>query len=75
MLIAASVLVAVPTLLWLQKPDTVDRGPPAGPFLPPTTPSLTWPTTIEDCQQGRWRTFGQFRDEAACAAYVGYGNP
>ena len=47
-------------------------GPGAqAPFVPPrSTPATAWPTAIEQCEDGGWRAFAQFRDEAACREYV-----
>ncbi len=46
---------------------------PAGraPFEPPTTqPELEWPATLDDCEDGKWRNYAQFRNEAQCTEYV-----
>jgi Flp pilus assembly pilin Flp len=44
---------------------------PPGVFRPPTrTPGLTWPTRVEDCEQGGWRNYAQFVDEKDCKEYV-----
>lgn len=41
------------------------------PFEPPvTTIQLAWPTTIQECEDGRWRNFAQFASEAECDEYV-----
>ena len=40
------------------------------PFEPPRSAPLTWPTSLADCEDGGWRDFPQFRDEADCRAYV-----
>lgn len=47
-----------------------DPGTP-GPFVPPTRPSeLSYPTRIEECEDGGWRNYAQFRNEAECKRYV-----
>jgi Flp pilus assembly pilin Flp len=44
---------------------------PSGVFQPPvTTPNLTWPKKIEECEDGGWRNFAQFTDEKECEEYV-----
>ena len=49
---------------------TVKPAPPAE-FQPPTpSPQLVWPTKLEDCEDGRWRNFVQFDNEAECGTYV-----
>jgi Flp pilus assembly pilin Flp len=41
------------------------------PLEPPrSSPGLTWPTSVEDCEDGGWQDFPQFADEAACLDYV-----
>jgi Flp pilus assembly pilin Flp len=41
------------------------------PLEPPRSSSeLTWPTSVEDCEDGGWQDFPQFADEAACLEYV-----
>jgi hypothetical protein len=41
------------------------------PLLPPTRPSqLAYPTRIEECENGGWRNYVQFRNEAECRRYV-----
>lgn len=41
------------------------------PFVPPvTTPQLTYPTSIDECLDGGWQNFPQFRDEQACFDYI-----
>ena len=48
-----------------------DSSIPAAPFTPPaTTPGLTYPTGLEQCERGGWRDFAQFRNERECADYV-----
>lgn len=41
-----------------------------GPFEPPFPSTLTWPTTLEECQDDGWRNFAQFSDEGECVAYI-----
>jgi Flp pilus assembly pilin Flp len=38
--------------------------------LEPPRSSLAWPTSIEECEDGGWRNFAQFRDEDECIEYV-----
>jgi hypothetical protein len=73
--LVVSVLLASLAFVLLGSPDKSAPARPVGPFLPPTTSRLHWPTRDEDCEAGRWRHFHQFRDESACRAYVGYGTP
>ena len=41
------------------------------PFVPPrSSPAPSWPAAIEQCEDGGWRDFAQFRDEAQCREYV-----
>jgi Flp pilus assembly pilin Flp len=35
-----------------------------------TTPALTYPTTIEECEDGGWANFPDFESEAECKEYV-----
>jgi Flp pilus assembly pilin Flp len=35
-----------------------------------TTPAPTYPTTIEECEDGGWTDFQQFESEAECSEYV-----
>ena len=74
MVIAAAV-VGLVVLLVLGSPGPGGTPPPSGPFLPPGPTRLTWPATSDECHDRRWRKFGQFRDEAACVAYVQYRTP
>ena len=48
-----------------------------GPFIPPSPKKspLLYPATIEDCQDGGWRNFPQFANEAECKEYVRSTNP
>ena len=51
--------------------DSSGSSIPAAPFTPPaTTPGLTSPTTLEQCEHGAWRDFAQFRNERECKDYV-----
>jgi Flp pilus assembly pilin Flp len=43
---------------------------PSAPFDPPDQPTVTWPTKIEDCENGGWQNFPQFTDEQECIDYV-----
>lgn len=42
------------------------------PAPPPrsTTPVLTYPTTIQECENGGWADFPDFESEAECKEYV-----
>ena len=44
---------------------------PYEPLTPPT-PSApqSWPTTLADCEDGGWKDFPQFKNEAECVDYV-----
>ena len=49
---------------------TAQPAPPA-PFQPPVpAPQLVWPTRLENCEDGGWRNFVQFDNEAECKDYV-----
>ena len=41
-----------------------------GPFVPPRTPHLSYPTKLADCEHGRWRNYAQFASEEECRRYV-----
>ena len=44
---------------------------PSAPLEPPhTPPHLVWPTKPEDCENGGWKNYVQFDDEADCKDYV-----
>jgi Flp pilus assembly pilin Flp len=43
---------------------------PQEPFVPPPSPTLSYPTKLEDCEDGGWQTYAQFRNEAECKKYV-----
>jgi Flp pilus assembly pilin Flp len=47
--------------------DNVGRSG-SGSFTPPST--LTWPTSLSDCDDPGWQDFPQFASEAGCDAYV-----
>lgn len=48
-----------------------DPQQPGGTFTPPIPRSdLTWPTKIEDCQDGGWRNYAQFQNEEECNEYI-----
>jgi Flp pilus assembly pilin Flp len=40
------------------------------PFEPPRSPPVTWPSTLADCEDGGWRNYPQFENEAKCREYV-----
>ena len=69
-IVIATAVVGLVVLLVLGSPGPGRPTPPSGPFLPPVTTRLTWPATSDECKDGRWRRFGQFRDEAACVALL-----
>jgi Flp pilus assembly pilin Flp len=50
--------------------DSTDPSSPQAPFVPPRTPTLSYPTTLEDCEHGGWRNYAQFDDEKECKKYV-----
>jgi Flp pilus assembly pilin Flp len=50
--------------------DSTDQPSPQAPFVPPPSPALSYPTTLEDCEDGGWKNYAQFRDEAQCKKYV-----
>ena len=74
-IVLATAVVGLVASIVLGSPGPSRTPPPTGPFLPPGTTRLVWPATSDECKDGRWRKFGQFRDEAACVAYVRYGTP
>ena len=39
-------------------------------FTPPRPSAVSFPATLHDCQEGRWRNYSQFTTESECAAYV-----
>ena len=40
------------------------------PTEPRVSSTLTWPTARADCEDGGWKSFPQFHDEAECKTYV-----
>ena len=52
--------------------DTTGNSVPrsAPPPAPPPAPALTWPTTLEECEDGGWQDFPQFSNEEECVDYV-----
>ena len=50
--------------------ESSDQPPPQAPFVPPTSPALAYPTTLEDCEDGGWRNYVQFESEEECKEYV-----
>ena len=50
--------------------DSTNPSSPQAPFVPPRTPTLSYPTTLEDCEDGGWRNYAQFEDEEECKKYV-----
>jgi Flp pilus assembly pilin Flp len=45
------------------------------PFEPPFPSTLSWPSTVEECEDDGWRSFAQFTDEEACTDYVASLSP
>jgi hypothetical protein len=39
-----------------------------GPLLPPF--AVSYPTSIQECENGGWRTFPQFADQEECKRFV-----
>ena len=50
--------------------ESSDQPPPQAPVVPPTSPALAYPTTLEDCEDGGWRNYVQFESEEECKEYV-----
>jgi Flp pilus assembly pilin Flp len=50
--------------------ESTDRPAPQAPFVPPPSPTLSYPTTLEDCEDGGWRNYTQFEDEEECKKWV-----
>jgi Flp pilus assembly pilin Flp len=50
--------------------DSTDQPPPQSPFVPPVSPPLAYPATLEDCENGGWKNYVQFRSEDDCKRYV-----
>lgn len=52
--------------------ESTNTPTPAAPFTPPPIPApqRTYPTRLEECQDGGWRDFPQFASEAECRNYV-----
>ena len=44
--------------------------PRPAPFTPPQPSGVSFPATLYDCQDGRWRNYSQFTTESECTAYV-----
>lgn len=66
--VVAIVLIAAAIGGLFDSADTPSGG--GGPFVPPQTPQLSYPTKLADCEHGRWRNFAQFRSEDECRQYV-----
>lgn len=47
----------------------------SSPFKPPVQGQVDIPTSVTDCENGGWRDFPQFADEAACTAFVQGSGP
>lgn len=51
--------------------DSSDGPSQPAPFVPPrSSPAPSYPTKLEDCTDGRWRNYAQFRSELECKQYV-----
>lgn len=50
--------------------DTPGTPATPAPLTPPASPPASNPTTLADCENGGWRNYPQFRDEAECRDYV-----
>ena len=44
--------------------------PRSAPFTPPYPSGVSFPATLQDCENGRWRNYAQFENQAECASYV-----
>ena len=44
--------------------------PRAAPFRPPYPSEVSFPATLQDCQNGGWGNYPQFENEAECEAYI-----
>ena len=44
-------------------------------FVPPASPALAYPTTLEDCEDGGWQNYAQFESEDECKQYVEGNTP
>jgi Flp pilus assembly pilin Flp len=44
--------------------------PRSAPFTPPYPSGVSFPATLQDCQNGGWRDYAQFETEAECVSYV-----
>ena len=44
--------------------------PRSAPFTPPYPSDVSFPATLQDCQNGGWRDYAQFASEAECVSYV-----
>ena len=75
-LVAGIAIVCVFTILFLSGAITGhfkssgDHSPVAARH--PTSPrwDLTWPTSSDECEGGRWQNFVQFANETECKNYV-----
>jgi hypothetical protein len=70
--IAVTCLIAVLFLVAATRGrfDSTDQPYPQAPFVPPPSPTLSYPTKLEDCEHGGWKNYAQFRNEAECKKYV-----
>jgi hypothetical protein len=55
--------------------DSPDQPSSQAPFVPPPSPGLSYPTTLEDCENGGWMNYAQFPDETECKKYVEQHTP
>ena len=75
-IIGGIAVVCLVALLLLGRPidelfrEPAERVPPAQPFTPPATPGpVSEPTSVDDCEDGGWQTYG-FATQAECEQYV-----
>ncbi len=47
--------------------------PPAAPGPPPVIQPVQWPTSVQQCMNGGWQNYPQFKDEASCIQFVTAG--
>lgn len=70
--VAAVVVLAAAIGGRFDSPD----GPAGGsPFTPPAPQHLAYPTTLDDCEHGRWKNYAQFESEEECKTYVEQHTP
>jgi hypothetical protein len=50
--------------------EQIQQAPYERPIRPTPSAPQSWPTTLADCEDGAWKDFPQFKNEAECAEYV-----